>query len=103
MKIKHQMILCKLRPKNIACNNEIVRIKRKVTYHAYLILLLCMFSPAKFLCAQTDLPKKEEENLNVFHDWIKWNNPGSLVLNHLNKQAEVYYKIRDDEIAKLKT
>jgi len=45
----------------------------------------------------------EEENLNVFQQWIKWNNPGSFVLNHLTRQAEDYYKIRDKQINKLKT
>ncbi|HEY6976041.1 MAG TPA: alpha/beta hydrolase family protein [Chitinophagaceae bacterium] len=104
MRINYETISFKLRPKNINCNNEnIVRIKEKVTHHIYLILLLCIFIPAKFLCAQTDATKKEEENLNVFQEWIKWNNPGSLVLYHLNKQAEDYYKIRDNEIATLKT
>ncbi len=48
-------------------------------------------------------PKKEEENLNVFQQWITWNNPGSLMMNHLTRQALRYYKIRDEEIAKLKT
>ena len=48
-------------------------------------------------------PDQEEENLNVFQQWIRWNNPGSLLINHLNKQAMDYYEIRDREIAKLKT
>jgi cephalosporin-C deacetylase-like acetyl esterase len=45
----------------------------------------------------------EAENLNVFESWIKWNNPGSLLINHLIKQADVLYDIRDKEIGKLKT
>jgi cephalosporin-C deacetylase-like acetyl esterase len=45
----------------------------------------------------------DEENLNVFQQWITWNNPGSLLLNHLIKQAMDYYEIRDREIAKLKS
>ncbi len=45
----------------------------------------------------------DEENLNVFQQWIRWNNPGSLLINHLNRQAIDYYEIRDREIAKLKT
>ena len=45
----------------------------------------------------------DEENLNVFQQWIRWNNPGSLLINHLTKQAMDYYEIRDREIAKLKT
>ncbi len=45
----------------------------------------------------------DEENLNVFQQWIRWNNSGSLLINHLTKQAMDYYEIRDMEIAKLKT
>jgi cephalosporin-C deacetylase-like acetyl esterase len=45
----------------------------------------------------------DEENLNVFQQWIRWNNPGSLLINHLTNQARDYYEIRDREIAKLKT
>ena len=47
--------------------------------------------------------KQDEENLNVFQQWIRWNNPGSLLINYLLKQADDYYDIRDREIAKLKT
>jgi dienelactone hydrolase len=46
--------------------------------------------------------KREKENLNVFHDWIRYNNPGSLLIDHLNKQAQDLYEIRDKEISKLK-
>jgi len=71
-----------------------------------------MFLIGDVLYAQSDsitnkikiaAPAKEEENLNVFQQWIKWNNPGSLALNHLTRQAEDYYKIRDKQIDKLKT
>jgi cephalosporin-C deacetylase-like acetyl esterase len=48
-------------------------------------------------------PPFDEENLNVFQQWIKWNNPGSLLINHLLKQANNYYEVRDHEIAKLKS
>ncbi len=51
-----------------------------------------------------DLSRKpEEENLQVFDQWIKWNNPGSLLINYLNGLAFDYYAIRDQEITKLKT
>jgi len=43
----------------------------------------------------------EEENLNVFQQWLKWNNGGSLLIQHLTKQAMDYYDIRDNEISKL--
>ncbi len=45
----------------------------------------------------------DEENLNVFQQWLKWNNPGSLLIHHLTKQAMDHYEIRDREISKLKT
>ena len=45
--------------------------------------------------------KTEKENLNVFHDWVRYNNPGSFLIDHLNKQAAKYYEIRDAEISKL--
>ncbi len=45
----------------------------------------------------------DEENLNVFQQWLRWNNPGSLLLNYLDNQAFEYYDLRDKEIEKLKT
>ena len=86
--------------------------KEKMTSHSNLFLLICMFLIAETLVAQTDSAankaqfvsaKKEAENLNVFQQWIKWNNPGSLAIKHLTRQAEGYYKTRDEQIAKLKT
>jgi len=79
----------------------------------YLLLLLAIpyCSPLQNAYAQSasspvksvQVLTKEEENLNVFQQWIRWNNPGSLLINHLNKQAFDYYKVRDAEIGKLKT
>ena len=45
----------------------------------------------------------DEENLNVFQQWLRWNNPGSLLLYYLDNQASEYYDIRDKEIEKLNT
>jgi dienelactone hydrolase len=112
--IIHETVSHKLKPKNINFNNGyIARAGKKAISYGYLILFLYMFLTTEALFAQTDsatnkvkkvvTAKKEEENLNVFQQWIKWNNPGSLVLNHLTRQAENYYKIRDEQIAKLKT
>jgi dienelactone hydrolase len=51
-----------------------------------------------------DIPvENDEENLNVFQQWLRWNNPGSLLLNYLSTQAFEYYDLRDKEIEKLKT
>ena len=43
------------------------------------------------------------ENLDVFHRWIRWNNPGSFLINHLIDLADGYHEIRDKEIAALRT
>ena len=77
----------------------------------YLSFILCLTFATKTLNAQVKpLPvnaditlSPDEENLNVFQQWIKWNNPGNLLINHLIRQAMDYYEIRDREIAKLKT
>lgn len=53
--------------------------------------------------AWLDKKSPEEENLNVFQNWIRWNNPGSMRTNFLNSLASKYYSTRTQEIAKLKT
>ena len=77
--------------------------EQKTTSPGYIILFACMFLATGVLYAQPGSQKMEEENLNVFRQWIKWNNPGSMSLNHLNRQAEDYYKTRDKQVANLKT
>jgi cephalosporin-C deacetylase-like acetyl esterase len=77
----------------------------------FFAVIACLTFSTKTLQAQAknlktnstiDLPP-DEENLNVFQQWIRWNNPGSLLINHLTKQAMDYYELRDHEIEKLKT
>jgi cephalosporin-C deacetylase-like acetyl esterase len=79
--------------------------------YSYLFFIFCITFATATLNAQVkplsvndniSLPP-DEENLNVFQQWIRWNNPGSLLINHLTKQAMDYYEIRDRDIAKLKT
>lgn len=48
-------------------------------------------------------PPEGEENLNVLASWIRWNNPGSFLINHLIKEADKYYDLRDAEVSNLKT
>jgi len=45
----------------------------------------------------------QQENLDVFHQWVKWSNPGSMLIHDLLRQANDFYDIRDGEIEKLKT
>ena len=61
------------------------------------------------LSAQTDTTilkidevKGDVENLNVLQYWLKWNNPGSLLIQHLTRQAKTYYEARDKQISQLK-
>lgn len=46
---------------------------------------------------------REPENLNVLHQWIRWNNGGSFLMNHLIRQASDLYEVRDKQIAQLQT
>ena len=113
MKIKIlETILYKLGSENINCNDcHTARMEEKTARYVCLILFLFSFLTTA-LYAQKDsttnnvkivVETTEEENLNVFQQWIRWNNPGSVALNHLIRQAEYYYEIRDKEIATLKT
>jgi cephalosporin-C deacetylase-like acetyl esterase len=77
----------------------------------YFLLISFFLISAGSLHAQRNFPNRsvdipvenDEENLNVFQQWIRWNNPGSLLVNYLNEQAFNYYALRDKEIEKLKT
>jgi cephalosporin-C deacetylase-like acetyl esterase len=79
--------------------------------YSFLILLICLFFTPVRTNAQLQAVEKnagvalkpDEENLNVFQQWIRWNNPGTLLLDHLISQAMDLYEIRDREIAKLVT
>jgi len=45
----------------------------------------------------------QQENLDVFQQWVKWSKPGSMLIHELIGQANDYYDIRDRDIAKLRT
>jgi cephalosporin-C deacetylase-like acetyl esterase len=74
-------------------------------------LLLFMYFTTETLHAQSNPSQKnarielvpDEENLNVFQQWLKWSNSGSLMIHHLTSQAVDHYEKRDRDIAKLKT
>ena len=73
------------------------KIKSSVSFFACFI---CLLFATTLVSAQA---KKEEENLNVFHHWLRWNNPGSVSIDHMIFQVDELYKIRDKKIASLKT
>ncbi len=87
------------------------KLKEVMKFISVFFLLICITIPIETLQAQEEAaqtnaaitPSPDEENMDVFQQWIRWNNPGSLLINHLTKQAMDYYEIRDREIAKLKT
>lgn len=45
----------------------------------------------------------EKENLNVFHQWLKWNNPGSLLIDDLRNKADELYDLRDKQTSAIST
>src|SRR5688572_23791547 len=74
--------------------------KTKTRFYFYSCFICLLFVTAEVF-AQTNA--KEEENLNVFHHWIRWNNPGTMSLHHLVREAGNLYNTRDKQIAALKT
>ena len=72
-----------------------------------LVLLFDFIVTAESLSAQSkvniavDQRPPEAENLNVFQDWIRWNNPGSLRTHFFNGLASGYFDAREKEIAQL--
>ena len=83
--------------------------RKNIKLSHFKITLFVTFLFAGQLSAQSDsiiksidLPKEEAENLNVLHQWLKWNNPGSLLVQHLTTQALNYYEARDEQISQLK-
>lgn len=75
------------------------------------VAFLCLMMMAGTVYAQKpsvigerDLERRsDQEDLNVLHHWIRWNNGGSLLMQHLTEQATVLYQRREREIAQLKT
>lgn len=45
----------------------------------------------------------DKENLDVFQQWVKWNNPGDMLLDLLTKEAITLYDNRNRNIAAVKT
>ena len=74
--------------------------KHVIPFAIILFLLFAEITYAQLKTVQN--PDEGEENLNVLTQWIRWNNPGSLLINHLIKEADNYYSLRDKEIAGLK-
>jgi hypothetical protein len=67
----------------------------------FILIINSLFLTTTSLFSQA--AKKEEENLNVFSHWIKWNNPGTMALNHLRTETDKLYSLRDQQIAAIKT
>jgi len=79
--------------------NNILRFKIIGLQFFIAVFFIFSFSATK-TCAQEE---EEAEDLNVFWKWIRWNNPGSFLIDHYINQTDELYELRDREIAKLKT
>jgi dienelactone hydrolase len=66
-------------------------------------LLLTVILPALILGSPAVAQGQEEEDLNVFWKWARWNNPGGFLIEHLIGQADLLYASRDRAIEELKT
>lgn len=75
---------------------EISQRKGTIYPAGLMIVLFCFFMGVYKGVAQP-------ENLDVFQQWTMWNNPGSMLIHDLIRQANDHYGIRDGEIAKLRT
>lgn len=82
---------------------------RRITRVVYLLLIVLVSQRSAYAQAPPSIREldmgriHEPENLNVFQQWIRWNNGGSLLMNHLTNYAFELYTQRTKEIAKLKT
>ncbi len=74
----------------------------KITVRLLLFLLLFAFVCIYPLPAEAQ-NEEDPEDLNVFWKWIRWNDPGSFLIDHYIQQADVLYEIRNKEIGQLKT
>ncbi len=66
-------------------------------------LLRCIFVFTFILVFKASFVFAQEENLEVFHQWIDWTDGANMLIHHLNEQAFGYLDIRDEEVSKLKS
>lgn len=80
---------------------------KKITFlilTGFLLIIWTVSAQQKAPVNKVDLTYADEvENLDVFQQWIKWNNPGSLLIHYMIRQAMEYYELRHKEISKLQT
>ena len=69
---------------------------KKGSLRYFLLFFLLLFFNGDYTNAQ-------EENLNLFDQWVEWSSGENMLIKHLNKQAYFYLDKRDAEIAGLKT
>jgi len=66
-------------------------------------LLRCILFFTFILIIKSSFVFAQEENLEVFSQWIDWTDGENMLIHHLNNQAFGYLDIRDEEISKLKS
>lgn len=79
-------------------------------FYRFVFCCLILWSSAMHAQVSTPAPQNtlapapvDEENLDVFQQWVTWNNPGSLLIHHLINQANDLYAQRDKQIAQLRS
>jgi len=82
------------RSKTFTCCNIPFRLLHFIAFLAFMYLY-----PLTAMAQDQEDP----EDLNVFWKWIRWNDPGSFLIDHYIQQADVLYELRNAEIAQLKT
>ncbi|MEP6597083.1 MAG: hypothetical protein ABJA71_14115, partial [Ginsengibacter sp.] len=63
----------------------------------HLITLPFISAHAQSSIIKGDPSVDEQENLNVFQQWLKWNNPGSLLIDDVRTKADELYDLRDKQ------
>lgn len=80
------------------------------TPHFLFVFFLLFFnagmSTAQLISKEVNVflnPGPEEEDLNVFRQWMKWDDPGSMLMHFLTRETVKYYDDRSKEVARLET
>ena len=81
-------------------------IKKRYLFLISLFLLINFFASGQnkdTVLNAIALLKPDAENLDVFQQWVKWNNPGDMLLDMLTKEAVTLYDKRNLEMAAVTT
>ena len=69
----------------------------------FLVFLINGVMLAQSKMIHNDPSQGEQENLSVFNKWLRWNNPGAMLIDELVANARQQYDAREKEIAQIVT